>query len=201
MRSDWPAGFTAASVSAALGALSEVGVSTKVTVPVRDDVLFDEAEVGSVFIDCTAEPRFHRSYPDPFEALSDASRIKQALVRWIDWPLRPGVINAPNGATLTNARYARIRLCDDEDQYWQIRHSHVDGGVPTIYVATESGLSKAAQVIGRELTMTPMRRRLRGLGEVGGELVLAMFGLLFLIGCCVSALAAVYGFGLLLGLW
>ena len=49
--------------------------------------------------------------------------------------------------------------------------------------------------------MTPMRRRLRGLGEACGELVLATLNLLVLIGCCVTALATVYGFGLLLGLW
>lgn len=202
MRNDWPAGFETASVSAALAALEEIGVSTKLTVPVCGDIRFDDVEIGSVYIDCTAEARFRRTYPSSFDAFSDASRIKRTLVRWLDWPIRPGVISAENGATLTNAGRARMRLCRDADQYWKMRQSYVDGVVPTIYVVTESGLCNAVRVVGRELTMPPMRRHAsRGLGEVGGALVLGMLGLLFVLGCCVSAVGAVFGFGLLLGFW
>ena len=202
MRNDWPAGFETASVSAALAALEDIGVSTKLTVPLCGDIRFDDVEIGSVYIDCMAEDRFHRMYPSSFDAFSDAPRIKRTLVRWLNWPIRPGLISADNGGTLTNASRARIRLCLDVDQYWKLRESPlVDLGVPAIYVVTESGLSKAVRVVGRELTLAPMRRHARGLGEVGGALVLGMLGLLLVLGCCVSAVGAVFGFGLLLGLW
>ena len=202
MRNDWPAGFETASVSAALDALEDIGVSTKLTVPVCGDIRFDDVEIGSDYIDCTTEARFRRTYPRRADAFSDASRIKRILVRWLDWPIQPGVISAENGGTLTNASRARIRLCLDADQYWKIRQSPlVDLSVPAIYVITESGLFKAVRVVGRELTMAPIRRRARGLGEVGGALVMGMLGLLFVLGCCVSAVGAVFGFGLLLGLW
>ena len=169
-------GFTTVSIAAAQDALSDVGLSTKVTVPVGGDLRFDEAEVGSVFIDCTAETRFCRGYPKSFDAISDATWIKRKLVLWLDWPVRPGVVSAENGVTLTNAGRARIRLCRDSEQYWKIHQSPlVDLGAPTMYVFTESGLSNAVRVIGRELTMGSVRRRLRGFGEAAGALAIAVF--------------------------
>ena len=201
MRSEWPTEFSAAAIDAARDALSNVGVSTQVTVRAAKDAGFDETEGGTAFIDCEAPPGSYRSYPELTDAIDDASGLKRTLVDWIGWPWRPGVMVAENGATLTNAARARIRLCQDGDQHLDMRYSLVDGGVPTVYVFTESGLLKAARVIGKELTMSPIRQRARGVGEVAGELALATFSLLGLLGACATAVAAVYGFGLLLGLW
>ena len=202
MASDWPPGFKTLSISAALDALSDVGVSTKVTVPVCEDIRFDDAEVGSVFIDCTAEARFRRSYPSLYEAMSDASWLKRTLVEWLSWPWRPGVISAETGGTLTNAPRARIRVCRDADQYWKLRDAlSVDSGVPTIYVLTESGLRNAVRVIGRELTIAPTRRRVRGFGETVGHALVSLLILLWVLGCCLFVGAGVIGFGRNLGFW
>ena len=202
MGSDWPAGFTTVSIAAAQDALSDVGLSTKVTVPVGGDLRFDEAEVGSVFIDCTAETRFCRGYPKSFDAISDATWIKRKLVLWLDWPVRPGVVSAENGVTLTNAGRARIRLCRDSEQYWKIHQSPlVDLGAPTMYVFTESGLSNAVRVIGRELTMGSVRRRLRGFGEAAGALAIAVLCLLPFLALVLFLGAGVFALGARMGMW
>ena len=198
MRSDWPAGFTTASISAALDALSDVGVSTKVTVPVCGDIRFDEAEIGSVFIDCTAEARFHRSYPKLSDAISDASRVKRSLVLWLDWPIRPGVIAAGKRGDSDQRGSCAHSALSRRGPVLEMRHSLLIDGVPTIYVVTESGLFNAVRVIGRELRMSPMKRRVRGFGEAAGELVI---GMLCLLPFLLLGAAAVFGFGHLLGMW
>ena len=83
-----------------------------------------------------------------------------------------------------------------------MRHSlSVDLGVPTIYVLTESGLCNAVRVIGRELTIAPMRRRVRGFGEVVGGAGVSLLILLWVLGCCLFVAAGVVGLGRHLGLW
>lgn len=210
MNGDLPTRFSHASVSAARNELSKLGISTNVTVLACGQGQFDEVAAGSAYIDCESPTHFHRDYPCAMDASVGASWLKRILLaRWFRYALPPpGVKKAENGVPLTNARRARIRLCRDGEQRWEAtRHPFFfgDGSVPTFYVEEESGLFRAVRVVGRELTLAPMRRHARALAEVCGEalgfLGFAIVNLLLLLGCCATVLVVVFGLGRLVGLW
>lgn len=182
--------FGGESIAIAQRELEGRGISTKVTEPAN------EAEFGTVFIDCAVPKQFHRSFPTFLDVESNAGAVKRAAVLWFSWPWRPGILSADNGLTLTNAGRARIRLFRDRYQGERLLYSGtVDVGIPTIYVLTELGLSKAVRAIGRELTIGPLRRRVRGLGDLLGCVGFIAFALFVCLLFLASGLAIVFSFG------
>ena len=209
MNGDLPTRFSHSSVSAARNELSKLGISTNVTVLACGEGRFDGEAAGSAYIDCESPTHFHRDYPYAMDASAGASWLKRVLLaRWFRYALPPpGVKKAENGVPLTNARRARIRLCRDWKQLSAMRHPFFlgDRRIPTLYVEEESELFQAVRLIGRELTLAPMRRHAKALAEICGEalgfLGFAIVNLLLLLGCCATVLVVVFGTGRLVGLW